>query len=64
LGNCWGFQHPDPIGSGLGDEAVVEAAGPDCLVPGQKMPIRLLGLQVLFFLFFSLFRFSILLSYA
>lgn len=47
-------QHPDPIGSGLGDEAIVEAAGPDCLVPGQKMPLQLLGLQVLFFLFFCL----------
>ncbi|KAL2345100.1 hypothetical protein Fmac_006385 [Flemingia macrophylla] len=37
---------PDPIGSGLGDEAIVEAAGPDCIVPGQKMPFKLLGLQV------------------
>ncbi|CAJ1891808.1 unnamed protein product [Sphenostylis stenocarpa] len=40
------MRHPDPIGSGLGDEAIVEAAGPDCLVPGQKMPLQLLGLQV------------------
>ncbi|KAL9331999.1 hypothetical protein ACSQ67_001609 [Phaseolus vulgaris] len=40
------YAHPDPIGSGLGDDAIVEAAGPDCLVPGQKMPIQLLGLQV------------------
>ncbi|XP_052728693.1 uncharacterized protein LOC108322453 isoform X3 [Vigna angularis] len=39
------MRHPDPIGSGLGDEAIVEAAGPDCLVPGQKMPLQLLGLQ-------------------
>ncbi|KAK7378679.1 hypothetical protein VNO80_04125 [Phaseolus coccineus] len=40
------MRHPDPIGSGLGDDAIVEAAGPDCLVPGQKMPLQLLGLQV------------------
>ncbi|XP_027351333.1 uncharacterized protein LOC113862447 isoform X1 [Abrus precatorius] len=40
------MRHPDPIGSGLGDEAIVEAAGPDCIVPGQIMPLKLLGLQV------------------
>jgi len=57
-------QHPDPIGSGLGDEAIVEAAGPDCLVPGQKMPLQLLGLQVLFFLFLCLFSFCNRFSYA
>ncbi|VFQ75032.1 unnamed protein product [Cuscuta campestris] len=39
-------KHPDPIGGGLGMEAVVEAAGPDCIVPGQTVPIRLLGLKV------------------
>lgn len=39
-------QHDDPIGSGLGKEAVVEAAGPDCIVPGQTVPIKLLGLKV------------------
>ncbi|BAT85754.1 hypothetical protein VIGAN_04333900 [Vigna angularis var. angularis] len=58
------MRHPDPIGSGLGDEAIVEAAGPDCLVPGQKMPLQLLGLQVLFFLFFCLFSFFKRFSYA
>ncbi|KAK6147066.1 hypothetical protein DH2020_017978 [Rehmannia glutinosa] len=36
----------DPIGSGLGKGAVVEAAGPDCIVPGQTVPIKLLGLKV------------------
>lgn len=28
-------------------DAIVEAAGPDCIVPGQIKPIRLLGLKVL-----------------
>lgn len=51
------MRHPDPIGGGLGHEAIVEPAGPDCLVPGQKMPIQLLGLQVSFFFFFFLFFF-------
>lgn len=41
------MQHPNPIGTGLGSEAIVEAAGPDCIVPGQITPIRLLGLKVL-----------------
>ncbi|XP_058738101.1 uncharacterized protein LOC131610225 [Vicia villosa] len=40
------MRHPDPIGNGLGDEAVVEAAGPECIVPGQITPIKLLGLKV------------------
>lgn len=53
------MRHPDPIGGGLGDEATVEPAGPDCLVPGQKMPIQLLGLQVSFFFFLLPFLFSI-----
>ncbi|KAE8719008.1 transcription factor MYB48-like isoform X1 [Hibiscus syriacus] len=39
------MKHPDPIGSGL-TEAIVEAAGPECIVTGQIMPIRLLGLKV------------------
>lgn len=42
------FQHPDPIGSGLGKEAILEAAGPDCIVPGQIAPVKLLGLKVPF----------------
>ncbi|KAL1545812.1 hypothetical protein AAHA92_22493 [Salvia divinorum] len=40
------MKHDDPIGSGLGKEAVVEAAGPHCIVPGQTVPIKLLGLKV------------------
>ncbi|KAK4419261.1 hypothetical protein Salat_2339000 [Sesamum alatum] len=40
------MKHDDPIGSGLGKEAMVEAAGPDCIVPGQTAPIKLLGLKV------------------
>ncbi|XP_073276853.1 uncharacterized protein [Primulina huaijiensis] len=40
------MKHPDPIGDGLGIEAIVEAAGPDCIVPGQVAPIKLLGLKV------------------
>ncbi|XP_009804413.1 uncharacterized protein LOC107814332 [Nicotiana tabacum] len=40
------MKHPDPIGSGLGTEAIVEAAGPDCIVPGQNPPIKLLGFKV------------------
>ncbi|GMJ02972.1 hypothetical protein like AT2G36835 [Hibiscus trionum] len=40
------MKHPDPIGSGLATEAILESAGPECIVPGQIMPIRLLGLKV------------------
>ncbi|XP_057438252.1 uncharacterized protein LOC130730303 [Lotus japonicus] len=40
------MRHPDPIGGGFGEGAIVEAAGPDCIVPGQAMPIKLLGLKV------------------
>ncbi|KAJ4979550.1 hypothetical protein NE237_010330 [Protea cynaroides] len=40
------MKHPDPIGAGFATEARLEAAGPDCLVPGQITPVRLLGLQV------------------
>ncbi|KAL7170258.1 hypothetical protein ACSBR2_035182 [Camellia fascicularis] len=40
------MKHPNPIGSGLGNEAIVEAAGPDCIVPGQITPVKLLGLKV------------------
>lgn len=32
----------------MSDEAIVEAAGPECLVPGQITPIKLLGLKVPF----------------
>ncbi|XP_050940123.1 uncharacterized protein LOC103486514 isoform X1 [Cucumis melo] len=40
------MKHPDPIGSGLATDAVLEAAGPDCIVPGQSAPVKLLGLKV------------------
>ncbi|XWS55886.1 hypothetical protein CRYUN_Cryun09bG0038600 [Craigia yunnanensis] len=40
------MKHPDPIGSGLATEAILEAAGPECIFPGQITPIRLLGLKV------------------
>jgi hypothetical protein len=45
------MKHPNPIGTGLATEALVEAAGPDCIVPGQITPFRVLGLKVFFFLF-------------
>lgn len=50
------LQHPNPVGTGLATEAVVEAAGPDCIVPGQITPIRLLGVKV--FLVFCLILWS------
>ncbi|GAU20338.1 hypothetical protein TSUD_338190 [Trifolium subterraneum] len=40
------MRNSDPIGNGLGDEAIVEAAGPECIIPGQMTPIKLLGLKV------------------
>ncbi|XP_059667578.1 uncharacterized protein LOC132312996 isoform X2 [Cornus florida] len=40
------MRHPNPIENGFGSEAIVEAAGPDCIVPGQTPPIKLLGLKV------------------
>ncbi|KVH90436.1 uncharacterized protein LOC112521317 [Cynara cardunculus var. scolymus] len=40
------MKHPDPIGHGFGTEAIVEAAGPECIVPGQVTPVKLLGLKV------------------
>lgn len=40
------LQQPNPIGSGLALEAVVESAGPDCIVPGQITPVKLLGVKV------------------
>jgi hypothetical protein len=51
------LQHPDPIGNGLGDEAIVEAAGPECIIPGQMTPIKVLGLKVpILFLFQFLYQ--------
>uniref|UniRef100_A0ACD5WJV2 Uncharacterized protein n=1 Tax=Avena sativa TaxID=4498 RepID=A0ACD5WJV2_AVESA len=40
------MKHPDPIGVGLAMEAVAEAAGPECIVPGQQAPLRLMGIKV------------------
>ncbi|KAC9942919.1 hypothetical protein E3N88_45050 [Mikania micrantha] len=40
------FRHPDPIGHGLGTEAIVEAAGPECVVPGQITPVKIVGVKV------------------
>ncbi|KAL8152857.1 hypothetical protein V2J09_010617 [Rumex salicifolius] len=40
------MKNPDPVGNGLGVDAVLESAGPDCIVPGQATPIKLLGLKV------------------
>eukprot|EP00246_Nothoceros_aenigmaticus_P015521 TRINITY_DN6503_c0_g1_i1.p2 TRINITY_DN6503_c0_g1~~TRINITY_DN6503_c0_g1_i1.p2 ORF type:complete len:139 (+),score=18.03 TRINITY_DN6503_c0_g1_i1:186-602(+) len=40
------IKHPDPIGMGLATEAFIEAAGPDCLVPGQPRPLRIGALQI------------------
>eukprot|EP00262_Sarcandra_glabra_P014259 TRINITY_DN4131_c0_g1_i1.p1 TRINITY_DN4131_c0_g1~~TRINITY_DN4131_c0_g1_i1.p1 ORF type:complete len:127 (-),score=14.79 TRINITY_DN4131_c0_g1_i1:616-996(-) len=40
------MKHPNPIGEGYAVEANLESAGPDCLVPGQVTPIRVLGLKV------------------
>ncbi|KMS97052.1 hypothetical protein BVRB_7g179130 [Beta vulgaris subsp. vulgaris] len=36
----------NPVGNGLAVDAVLEAAGPDCIVPGQVTPVKLLGLKV------------------
>lgn len=47
------MQDENPVGNGLAVDAVLEAAGPDCIVPGQVTPVKLLGLKVLF-LFLSL----------
>ncbi|PRQ43639.1 hypothetical protein RchiOBHm_Chr3g0470611 [Rosa chinensis] len=40
------MKHPNPVGNGLARDAIVEAAGPDCIVPGQVTPVKLLGLKV------------------
>lgn len=46
------LQHPNPVESGLATDAILEGAGPDCIVPGQIKPVRLLGLKVfLLFIF-------------
>ncbi|KAJ8899820.1 hypothetical protein K2173_019521 [Erythroxylum novogranatense] len=40
------MKHPNPVGNGLAVDAVLEAAGPDCIVPGQIKPIRIVGVKV------------------
>ncbi|XP_078171315.1 uncharacterized protein LOC144565431 [Carex rostrata] len=40
------MKHPNPIREGFALEAQLEAAGPECIVPGQVAPVRLLGLKV------------------
>ncbi|VVB02400.1 unnamed protein product [Arabis nemorensis] len=40
------MKHPNPVGGGLAMEAVLESAGPECVVPGQVTPLRLLGVKV------------------
>jgi hypothetical protein len=47
------FQHPNPVKEGLAMEAELEAAGPECIVPGQMAPVRLLGLKVSFYIYFE-----------
>ncbi|MFS7937032.1 hypothetical protein Hanom_Chr05g00422771 [Helianthus anomalus] len=37
----------------LSHQAIVEAAGPECVVPGQIAPVKLLGLKV-----HSLYRYT------
>ncbi|KAG7569424.1 hypothetical protein ISN45_Aa04g021430 [Arabidopsis thaliana x Arabidopsis arenosa] len=40
------MKHPNPVGGGFAMEAVLESAGPECVVPGQVTPLRLLGVKV------------------
>ncbi|XP_010527963.1 PREDICTED: uncharacterized protein LOC104805192 [Tarenaya hassleriana] len=40
------MKNPNPVGNGLAMEAVLESAGPECIVPGQVTPVRLLGVKV------------------
>lgn len=40
------MRDPNPVGNGLALAAVLEGAGPECIVPGQATPIKLLGLKV------------------
>ncbi|URE13029.1 hypothetical protein MUK42_21844 [Musa troglodytarum] len=39
------MKHPDPVGGGFAMEARLEAAGPDCIVPGLATPVKLLGIK-------------------
>ncbi|KAI0511297.1 hypothetical protein KFK09_011922 [Dendrobium nobile] len=40
------MKHPNPIGEGFATEARLEAAGPECIVPGQVTPVRILGIKI------------------
>ncbi|GAB2272287.1 hypothetical protein Dimus_007107 [Dionaea muscipula] len=40
------IKHKNPIGKGLAVDAILESAGPECIVPGQTVPFNLLGLKV------------------
>ncbi|KAK1263470.1 hypothetical protein QJS04_geneDACA009511 [Acorus gramineus] len=40
------MRHANPIGGGLAFDAKLEPAGPDCVIPGQVAPVRILGLKV------------------
>eukprot|EP00897_Mesotaenium_endlicherianum_P004542 jgi/Mesen1/4115/ME000216S03365 len=40
------MKHPDPIGTGLARDTLMEAAGEDCLVPGYVRPKLVAGVQV------------------
>ncbi|KAF3785148.1 hypothetical protein EJ110_NYTH28723 [Nymphaea thermarum] len=40
------MKHSNPVGNGFASEAQLESAGPECIVPGQVKPVRLLGLKV------------------
>lgn len=40
------LKQENPIGNGFVTDVVVESAGPDCIVPGQITPLKLLGLKV------------------
>ncbi|KAG0481971.1 hypothetical protein HPP92_010055 [Vanilla planifolia] len=39
------MKHPNPIGEGFATQARLEAAGPECIIPGQITPLRILGVK-------------------
>ncbi|KAJ8421760.1 hypothetical protein Cgig2_000806 [Carnegiea gigantea] len=50
------MRDPNPVGHGLAVGAVLEGAGPECIVPGQATPIKLLGLKKLMGVFLHLYK--------
>ncbi|KAG0482027.1 hypothetical protein HPP92_010111 [Vanilla planifolia] len=40
------MKHPNPIGEGFATQARLEAAGPECIIPGQITPLRILGVKI------------------